>query len=139
MFCTKLAENQDAANFIVHRAELNFVILNLFPYTTGHLMVVPYEHVPTLEATPLPTLHELIDLAREAEMHLKAAYGAKGFNAGLNIGKCAGAGIAGHLHLHVLPRWPGDANFASVIGETRVMPEALPDTYEKLARLWARA
>ena len=110
----------------------NFVILNRFPYTSGHVMVVPYEHVATLEEVPDETLVELIRLARDAEKHLRAVYRPDGLNLGMNIGNSAGAGIAGHVHMHVLPRWTGDTNFMTVVGETRVVPEALEATWEKL-------
>lgn len=137
IFCVQPGAGDDAAHFIVHRGRFNFVILNLYPYTTGHLMIVPYRHIASLHEATAEELAETMALAREAEGHLAAAYSPKGFNLGMNIGESAGAGIAGHLHLHVLPRWPGDANFISVIGETRVMPESLADTYAKLRALWA--
>lgn len=136
VFCAKIAENRDAENFIVYRGRKNFVILNLYPYTSGHLMVVPYEHVATLEEAGADTLAELIELARRAEAHLGSVYHPKGMNLGMNLGECAGAGVAGHIHLHVVPRWPADANFMTTTGETRVLPEELPTTYEKLRRAW---
>jgi ATP adenylyltransferase len=136
IFCDKPAEHRDEHNFILHRASHNFVILNLYPYTSGHLMIVPYSHVATLdEAGPLVRA-EMIELAARAESLLRAAYHPEGLNLGFNLGKCAGAGIAAHLHLHVLPRWTGDANFMSVIGETRVIPEDIPTTYAKLRQGW---
>jgi len=134
VFCEKAAENRDAENYIVHRARLNFVILNLYPYTSGHLMVVPYEHVATLNEARPETLAEMMELTRRAEHALEALYRPHGFNAGMNIGEAAGAGVAGHIHMHVLPRWRGDANFMSVIGETRVLPEALDETWRRLVR-----
>jgi ATP adenylyltransferase len=134
VFCRKAAEHRDAENYILLRAARNFVILNLYPYTTGHLMVVPYEHVPTLSEADPRTLEEMMHLMRDAERALANAYKPHGFNAGLNIGEAAGAGVAGHLHMHVLPRWRGDANFLSTVGETRVLPEDLPTTYEKLVK-----
>ncbi len=136
IFCLQPAANDDDAHWIVHRGRHNFVILNLYPYTTGHLMVVPYRHIASLKEAIPDELDEMMALARKAEAHLTTAYSPKGFNIGMNIGESAGAGIAGHLHLHVLPRWPGDANFISVIGETRVMPETLADTFSKLKALW---
>jgi ATP adenylyltransferase len=138
IFCEKPAENRDAENFIVHRARLNFVILNLYPYTSGHLMVAPYEHVATLNEARPETLTEMMELTRRAERALTALYKPHGLNAGMNIGEAAGAGIAGHIHMHVLPRWRGDANFLSVVGETRVMPEALDETWRKLVREFGR-
>ncbi len=135
IFCIKAAENKDAENYIVHRGKLNFVLLNLFPYTNGHLMIAPYQHVATLAETPQDVLAEMIGLTQRAEANLRAAYRPHGFNLGMNVGESAGAGVAGHIHMHVLPRWTGDANFMSTIGETRVLPEELPVTYEKLAKL----
>src|SRR5579871_5584143 len=132
IFCQMAAENRDAENFIVHRARYNFIVLNLFPYTTGHLMVAPFDHVSTIEETNDVVLEEMMLLSKEAQKHLRAIYAPGGFNMGMNIGEMAGAGVAGHIHMHVLPRWSGDANFMSTIGETRVLPEALPETYRKL-------
>jgi ATP adenylyltransferase len=135
IFCIKAAENQDAQNYILHRGKLNFILLNLFPYTNGHLMIAPYQHVATLEETPEEALAEMTRLTRRAEANLRAIYRPHGFNVGMNIGVSAGAGVADHIHMHVVPRWSGDANFMSTIGETRVLPEELPATYEKLATL----
>jgi ATP adenylyltransferase len=132
IFCVKAAEHRDRENFIVFRGERNFVLLNLFPYTNGHLMIAPYEHVATLEGAQAETLAEMMRLTRECEGHLRSIYSPKGINLGMNIGECAGAGVAGHIHMHMLPRWPGDANFMTVVGETRVLPETLEMTYEKL-------
>jgi ATP adenylyltransferase len=132
IFCAKLAENNDRENYIVFRGERNFVLLNLYPYTNGHLMIAPYEHVATLEDADPETLAEMMRLLRECEAHMRAIYRPKGINLGMNIGESAGAGVAGHIHMHMLPRWPGDANFMTVIGETRVLPETLDSTYEKL-------
>jgi ATP adenylyltransferase len=119
-------------DYVIHRAEKNFVLLNLYPYTSGHLMIAPYAHVATLTESDPAALDEMIRLAQRAEAALKKVYDPSGFNMGLNIGESAGAGIAGHIHMHVLPRWPGDANFMTTIGETRVMPEDLETTWAKL-------
>ena len=135
IFCIKAAENQDAQNYILHRGKLNFILLNLFPYTNGHIMIAPYQHVATLEETREEALAEMTRLTRRAEANLRAVYRPHGFNLGMNIGVSAGAGVADHIHMHVVPRWTGDANFMSTIGETRVLPEELPATYEKLATL----
>ncbi|HEY3440792.1 MAG TPA: HIT domain-containing protein [Paludibaculum sp.] len=132
IFCAKEAERRDEDNLILHRGEHNFVLLNLYPYTTGHLMVAPYDHIASLEDLPDETAIELMRLTQTAVRHIRAIYRPQGLNAGLNLGECAGAGIAGHLHMHVLPRWAGDANFMSTIGETRVMPEDLPETWRRL-------
>lgn len=135
IFCDMAAASDDVASLIVHRARLNYVVLNRYPYSSGHLMVVPYEHVSTLEETDPETLNELIQLGRRAEANLRANYNCQGLNLGLNIGEAAGAGVAQHLHFHVVPRWPGDANFMTVLGETRILPEELADTYGKLTGL----
>ena len=135
IFCLKAAQNKDAENYIVHRGKLNFILLNLFPYTNGHVMIAPYAHLATLAATPQETLAEMMRLTRQAEVNLTSAYHPDGLNIGMNLGASAGAGVTGHIHMHVLPRWTGDANFMSTIGETRVLPEELPATYEKLAKL----
>jgi ATP adenylyltransferase len=110
------------------------VILNRFPYTSGHLMIVPYEHVAALEELPDETLVELIRLARDGVKHLRTIYRPEGLNLGMNLGRSAGAGIAEHVHLHVLPRWTGDTSFITTVGETRVVPEELEVTWEKLRR-----
>ncbi|MFI5106064.1 MAG: HIT domain-containing protein, partial [Terriglobales bacterium] len=108
------------------------------PYTAGHLMIAPYQHVATLEQSPKDVLLEMMRLAQRAEINLRAVYHPDGLNIGLNIGASAGAGVAGHIHMHVVPRWSGDANFMSTIGETRVVPEELATTYQKLSKMaWA--
>ena len=135
IFCIKAADNRDAENYILHRGSLNFILLNLFPYTNGHLMIAPYAHVATMEETRQETMAEMMRLARRAEANLRAVYRPDGLNMGMNIGASAGAGVAGHIHMHLLPRWTGDANFMTTIGETRVVPEELPVTYEKLSKV----
>ena len=125
-----------ADHFVVHRGVHNFVILNIYPYTTGHLMVAPYAHVATLVDAQLEALAEMMQLTRLAERHLRDLYRPDGLNIGMNIGAAAGAGIAGHIHMHVLPRWSGDANFMTTVGETRVMPEALEVTFQRLTEAW---
>jgi ATP adenylyltransferase len=134
IFCTLPQEDpsQDGRNYIIHRARHNFIVLNLYPYTSGHLLVIPYEHSSELDSLAKETTDELIDLAKRAQTVLRAAYRPDGFNLGMNLGRAAGAGVAGHVHLHVLPRWTGDANFMTTAGETRVLPEDLPTTYNKL-------
>lgn len=137
VFCDALASHE-AAPLILFRGEHAFVILNLFPYNNAHLMIVPNRHVATLaDATPAE-LHELMDLARTAEVAITEAYAPHGMNLGINLGKAAGAGVPGHLHLHIVPRWNGDTNFMSVVGHTRVLPEELPQTAEKLRPIFAR-
>jgi len=133
IFCAlSLNDSQDEQNFIVHRACFNFVVLNLYPYASGHLLIVPYQHTADLDAATRETTDELMDLAKKAQTVLRAAYNPHGFNLGMNLGRAAGAGVAGHIHLHVLPRWTGDANFMTAAGETRVLPEDLRTTYNKL-------
>lgn len=132
IFCALLSEANDRQNLILLRKDHAFLILNRFPYTTGHLMVVTNRHIATLEDATPPELTEMILLARESEALLRKVYRPDGLNVGFNIGKSAGAGIADHLHLHIVPRWEGDANMVSVIGETRVIPEELETTYDKL-------
>ncbi len=136
VFCAKLAQNRDAENYILHRGRFNFVLLNLYPYTSGHLMIAPYEHVPSLEQAGADTLTELMQLTQRAEKHLRAVYRPGGLNVGMNIGSCAGAGVAGHIHMHVVPRWVGDSSYMTVTSETRVLPEELSTTYAKLLKSW---
>jgi ATP adenylyltransferase len=133
IFCEKAAENRDPENYIFHRGRRNFLMLNRYPYTTGHLMIVPYGHVPTLEEAAAETLKEMMELAQRAERCLRNIYHPGGLNLGMNVGECAGAGVAGHIHLHVLPRWPADSNFMTTVAETRVLPESLDVTYGRLA------
>ena len=132
IFCEKAASSDDRGNYIVLRAERNFLILNLYPYTSGHLMIAPYEHVATLAAAPQETLHEMMRLTARAEKALGQLYRPDGFNIGMNVGESAGAGIAGHIHMHVLPRWTGDGSFMTTVSETRVLPETLDTTYERV-------
>jgi len=137
VFCAALS-GDEAAPLIVFRGTTCFVILNLFPYNNAHLMVVPNRHVATLADAAPAELLELITLARTAEMAIGEAYAPHGMNMGINLGKPAGAGVPGHLHMHVVPRWNGDTNFMSVIGDTRVLPEELPQTADKLRPIFER-
>lgn len=137
VFCLAPNAPDPAATLVALRGERNFVILNLFPYTSGHLMVVPYVHVSSLAALDDETTTEMMALVKRAQRALDAIYKPDGYNIGLNLGKAAGAGIEQHLHMHVVPRWTGDANFVSVIGETRVIPEDLQTTYEKVTEYFA--
>jgi ATP adenylyltransferase len=137
IFCDA-ADSESAAPLVLYRGTHAYVILNLFPYNNGHLMIVPRRHIASLvEATP-PELHELIDLTRRAESVLTEAYSPHGLNVGINLGKAAGAGVADHLHIHVVPRWSGDTNFMTVVGTTRVLPETLDTTAERLRPLFER-
>lgn len=133
IFCAKPAQNDDEANLIVHRGERCFVILNLFPYTNGHLMVAPYEHIGRLQELPATTTAEMMALAQRSMVHLEEVYEPHGFNVGFNQGRSAGAGVEHHIHLHVVPRWGGDTNFMPVIADTKVMPQTLEQSYEALA------
>ena len=134
VFCRINREQNDAENFVVHRARLNFIVLNLFPYTSGHLMIVPYEHKASLVDFDTATTTEMLELAKRSQLALEAEYHPDGFNIGMNLGSSAGAGVADHLHLHVVPRWSGDANFVSIVGETRVLPEDLATTLARLSK-----
>jgi ATP adenylyltransferase len=133
VFCRIAAEpDHDERNFVLHRAEHAFVVLNLYPYITGHLMVVPYLHTSELDAVAKEVTDEMMDLTKRAQTALREVYSPSGFNMGMNLGSAAGAGIADHLHIHLLPRWTGDTNFMTTVGESRVIPEALEMTYAKL-------
>jgi len=133
LFCRVAASTDDEGNLLVLRAERSFVLLNRYPYSTGHLMIAPYQHAATLADADAATLEEMMRLAQRAEAALRAVYQPEGMNFGFNIGRCAGAGIAGHIHMHGLPRWAGDTSFMTTVGETRVLPEDLGTTYQKLS------
>lgn len=137
MFCSMAAENRDEENLIVHRGTHNFIVLNRFPYTSGHIMVVPFLHVDKLIAVAEPVVVEMMQLARLAEGLIRDVYKPDGLNIGMNIGESAGAGIAGHIHMHVLPRWSGDSNFMTTVSETRVLPEDLGVTWKRLSDAFA--
>jgi ATP adenylyltransferase len=134
-FCLRATMDsaQDREHLVLFRGRKNFVLLNLYPYTTGHVLVIPYEHVANLDQVSPETLVEMMELAQQLQITLRKSYNPEGYNLGMNLGKCAGAGVADHLHLHLLPRWTGDLNFMTVVGETRVQPEDLLATYDKLA------
>jgi ATP adenylyltransferase len=134
IFCDALARNDDDSTLIAYRGKKVFVILNRYPYTSGHVMIVPFAHVAQLELCDAETLAELMQLAARVEIAFGANYKPDGMNVGMNLGKAAGAGVAGHLHLHALPRWFGDTNFMTVTGETRVHPEDLRVTYERMKK-----
>ena len=132
IFCEYARSTNDRENLVVYRAKHNFILLNRFPYTTGHVMIAPYEHVDSLEAPSPETLEELMLLARETQRRLREIYQPSGLNLGMNLGESAGAGIADHIHMHVLPRWAGDTSFMTTVSETRVLPEDLGETWRKL-------
>ena len=135
IFCVK-PEMEDAEAHILHRGRCSYVILNRFPYNSGHLMIVPYAHASTMEALDVETLVELMTLTQLSLRVLREAYNPQGFNLGMNIGEAAGAGVAEHVHLHVVPRWAGDTNYMTITGMTRVIPEWMDETYERLRPLF---
>ena len=134
VFCNAVGAGNDKKALIVHRGQHCFIILNAFPYTPGHVMVVPYAHLDELRKLPAEAASEMMALSQRMESVLRELYHPDGINLGMNIGKAAGAGIAGHIHMHVLPRWVADANFMSVVGETRVLPEMLEETWKRVTR-----
>jgi ATP adenylyltransferase len=131
IFCDA-PKQSDKLSRIVHRAAHCYAILNTYPYTNGHVMVVPYAHLDELQKLPTEAAHEMMALTQNMETVLRKLYVPDGINLGMNIGKAAGAGVAGHIHMHILPRWVADANFVSVIGETRVLPESLDVTWKRI-------
>ena len=132
IFCNRLAEEDDVQSLILHRGPLTFVIMNLYPYNTGHLMIVPNAHVASPEDADPEVMREMAELRAPLLRALRRALSADGFNLGLNVGAPAGAGVADHLHEHVVPRWQGDANFMPILASTMVMPELVPVTYAKV-------
>ncbi len=132
IFCDIGASSEDETNYVVHRGTSNFVVLNRYPYTSGHAMVVPYGHLATLEEAPAEAAEEMMRLTQRVEGALRRIYHPGGVNIGMNVGEAAGAGVAGHIHMHVLPRWVADSNFITVVGETRVLPEDLAETWRRL-------
>jgi ATP adenylyltransferase len=141
LFCAKAAFDpaHDREQLVLHRGRRNFILLNLYPYTTGHVMIAPYAHVANLDQMTPEALVEMMELAQRLHTSLQKCYNPEGYNLGMNLGKCAGAGVADHLHLHLLPRWTGDSSFMTVVGETRVQPEDLFATYDKLAAFFPRS
>ena len=133
IFCEAPKESDEQAR-IVLRGTHCYVILNTYPYTNGHVMIVPYAHLDELQKLPVDAAHEMMALSQRLESVLRTLYRPDGINLGMNIGKAAGAGVAGHIHMHILPRWVADANFVSVIGETRVLPEAQDVTWERIRK-----
>ena len=138
IFCVKPAAEDDERNLIVHRGERCFVILNLFPYTNGHMMVAPYEHVATLPELDSESIAELMALGQRGMRALEETYSPHGYNVGFNQGRVAGAGVEDHIHMHVVPRWGGDNNFMPVLADTRVMPQSLEDSYAALRERFER-
>jgi ATP adenylyltransferase len=136
IFCNLPAQGDDTTSLIIHRGLLAYVILNRYPYTSGHLMVVPFAHLPSLQGLPAEARHEMLDLLIKAEAVLGKVYRPDGFNMGANVGEASGAGFDQHIHFHVVPRWRGDANFMSTLGDTRVLPEELDETYRRVRAGW---
>ena len=132
VFCVGADPSRDAERLILFRGAHNFILMNLFPYTSGHLMIAPYEHLDMITDSKPEQTSEMMDLAKRSIAALQKVYRPEGFNLGMNLGHCAGAGIREHFHLHVVPRWIGDANFMTITGETRVLPEELKTTYARL-------
>jgi ATP adenylyltransferase len=132
VFCDLPKEGDDARVHIAYRGQHCFIILNTYPYTCGHVMIVPFAHLDSLAKLSPEVSQEMIELAQRMERVLRQLYSPDGINLGMNIGRAAGAGIADHVHMHVLPRWVADANFISVVGETRILPESLDTTYERI-------
>jgi len=136
VFCQALKDDDDRKHLVVHRGDYAFVILNKFPYTSGHIMVVPNRHIRSFELMETETCAEVMVLIRHSIKAIDAVYQPDGYNMGANLGTTAGAGIADHIHFHLVPRWEGDTNYMTAIGETRVLPEDLCETYERLRGAW---
>jgi len=136
VFCSVQKQVDSPENLVVVRARLAFVILNRFPYTSGHIMVVAVDHVPSLEDLTPAARAQMMELVTQGMGVLRKVYQPQAFNVGANIGEAAGAGVAGHIHMHVVPRWGGDANFMATVGETRVLPESLEESYARIRAAW---
>jgi ATP adenylyltransferase len=136
ILCDKPVEDKDTQNYLLYRGQNNFIMLNSFPYNTGHLMVVPYRHVASLEELTDAELHEHFEIVRLSIKILRQAYKPDGFNVGVNMGKVAGAGIDDHIHTHIVPRWQGDTNFMPVMADIKIVNEALVETYQRLKELF---
>ncbi len=139
IFCAAVATPDDERTLVLHRGRHCFIILNLYPYNNGHLMIVPFDHSESIEQLPAEALAEMMTLSQKCLSMLRRAYSPQAFNLGINIGSAAGAGVPGHVHLHIVPRWAGDTNFMSALANTRVIPEELSQTYQRLRELWQAA
>ena len=133
VFCIAQSMYDSPENLIALRGKHSYVILNRYPYTSGHLMVIPFDHVATLEGLDPDTRAEMMELTSRCTTILREVYRTQAFNVGINMGEAAGAGVLGHVHIHIVPRWAGDTNFMTAVGATRVLPEALEDTYKKIS------
>jgi ATP adenylyltransferase len=136
IFCDGLKQVDGTDNLIIYRGLKAFVMLNRYPYTSGHLMIVPYEHQPSLELLEAESRTDIMNLSARAIQVLQVLYLPQGYNLGMNIGNAAGAGVSEHVHLHVVPRWVGDTNFMSAVSQTRVLPELLEETYHRVREAW---
>lgn len=136
IFCTEMEREDGPDNLIVYRAKRAFVIINRYPYTSGHLMIVPHAHQSTLEDLDPQTRAEMMELISKCLVVLRKEYHPEGFNIGVNIGEAAGAGVLGHIHVHIVPRWNGDTNFMSAVAEARVIPESLTETFYRIQKAW---
>ncbi len=139
VFCNVQEKEDSAENLIAFRGEHAYVILNRYPYTSGHLMVVPFQHTASLEGLDPQTRAEMMELTTRCMTVLRKVYNPQAFNVGANIGEAAGAGVKEHVHIHIVPRWAGDTNFMSDVGETRVLPESLEQTYQRIKKGFAEA
>ncbi|MCL4269643.1 MAG: HIT domain-containing protein [Anaerolineales bacterium] len=138
VFCNAQAQTDSAENLIAFRGKNAYVILNRYPYTSGHLMVIPFKHAPNLEELDPETRAEMMELTSRCTTILREIYRTQSFNVGVNIGEAAGAGVLGHVHIHIVPRWAGDTNFMSSVGQTRVLPEALEETYQRVRQAFEK-
>jgi ATP adenylyltransferase len=136
IFCRAAQSDDDEANYVIHRGERCFVLLNAYPYTNGHVMIAPYVHEPSIEQLDGETTAEIMELAKRSAAAHRQVYNPDGFNYGINQGKIAGAGIEEHVHMHVVPRWAGDTNFMAVTGDTRMLNQALSDSWKELREVF---
>jgi ATP adenylyltransferase len=136
IFCNALTTEDSPANLVIARGKAAFALLNLFPYTSGHMMVAPYDHKANLDEISAAARAEMMELVSQCIVTLKQVYQPQAFNVGANIGEAAGAGVPGHVHLHIVPRWSGDTNFMSTVGEVRVLPETIDETYKRIHTAW---
>lgn len=138
VFCNAQAKADSAENLIAFRGDFSYVILNRFPYTSGHLMVIPFKHAASIEELDNNIRAEMMELTSRCTTELRKIYKPHGFNVGINMGEAAGAGVLGHVHIHIVPRWAGDTNFMSTVGETRVLPEGLEQTYKRVREAFSQ-
>jgi ATP adenylyltransferase len=135
-FCSAIGKHDNVENLVIARGKVSFALLNLFPYTSGHMMVAPFAHKPNLDELTPQSRGEMMEMVAQCIVVLKKVYSPQAFNVGANIGEAAGAGVPGHVHLHIVPRWAGDTNFMSTVGEVRVLPETIDQTYNRVLAAW---